>query len=58
MYTISCRDAGRDCDCIIEGENGGRDSEKCSRACSERTWLQGTGHYDSWDEEQNNIIDT
>ena len=20
MYTISCRDAGRDCDCIIEGE--------------------------------------
>lgn len=20
MYSISCRDAGRDCDCIIEGE--------------------------------------
>ncbi|MGV8107140.1 MAG: DUF1059 domain-containing protein [Nitrososphaerota archaeon] len=20
MYTVSCRDAGRDCDCIIEGE--------------------------------------
>ncbi|HEY7109003.1 MAG TPA: DUF1059 domain-containing protein [Nitrososphaeraceae archaeon] len=22
MYTISCRDVGRDCDCLVQGETG------------------------------------
>lgn len=50
MYTISCRDVGRDCDCVIQSETEG-DHEECSRTCSQGPWLQGRRYNDSRDEE-------
>lgn len=57
MYTISCRDVGRDCDCVIQGETEG-DHEECGRTCSQRPWLQGRRCNDSRDERENKITYT